>query len=67
MTIDSKKTKRKLLLTNVCIRQIIFDAFKEFRGRELAQYRLKEFEDRVCGDSYLVTQELASKRILDLV
>ena len=62
-----KNTKSKLLLTNVCVRKIIFDAFKEFRGRELDRHRLNEFEDRICGNSYLVTQVEASKRLLDLV
>ena len=49
------------------VRKLIFEAFKEFRGHELAEAKLAEFEERICQNSYMISQEKAVMRIVELV
>ena len=49
------------------VRKLIFEAFKEFRGHELAEAKLSEFEERICQNSYMISQEKAVMRIVELV
>ena len=58
--------KRKRI-SQASIRKIISRAFLEFRGHELSEEKLKQFEAVVCEDSYIVTPEDAAKGILQLV
>ncbi len=51
----------------MAVRRIIAEAFREFRGTILSPLKLREFEDQVCEDSYLVPPEKAAKGILNLI
>ena len=49
------------------IKQIILDAFREFRGHQLNELQLNEFESRVCQNNYMLSQDDAGRRILELL
>ena len=34
---------------------LIYEAFKEFRGHELAEQKLTEFLDQICMNSYMIS------------
>ena len=49
------------------VRRSIEDSFSQFRGEDLDQEKLSEYENRVCLDEYMLRPRVAAKRILALM
>ena len=64
-TTPQKKIKRTLKLNT--IKEIIRDAFIEFKDRTLSEEKLVEYVDEVCQDSFWVAPDDVAKRILAIM
>ena len=64
-TTPQKRIKRSLKLNT--IKEIIRDAFIEFKDRTLSEEKLVEYVDEVCQDSFWVAPDDVAKRILAIM
>ena len=54
-------------INQIAVRRIIVEAFREFRSTVLSPAKLREFEEIICSDTYLVPPDVAAEGILKLV